>query len=104
MSDPQQNAYLADELEDLRRMWAEGVSAAEIGEWLGRSPAAICSKACRLKLPARTLSQAGKERCPECGNAGRVAKSGRPLDACPRCAAEAEAEYQQRFLYREAAE
>ena len=104
MSDPQQNAYLPDELDDLRRMWSEGISAAKIGEWLGRSPAAICSKAGRLKLPARVLSHAGKERCPECGNAGRIAKSGRPVDACPRCAAEAEVEYQQILMHREAAE
>ena len=84
----------------------------EARDWLlsgGQDFVTVCGKARRLNLPARVVSMAGHGRCPERGNAGYVSyrlKSERVVDACPRCAAEAETAYQQhqRAAYREAAE
>lgn len=42
-----------DNIATLRRLWAEGLSAAEIGRRIGVSKNAVVGKAHRLRLPAR---------------------------------------------------
>ena len=47
------NAWTGERLDELKKLWAEGLSISQIGEALGVSRNAIAGKAHRMGLPKR---------------------------------------------------
>jgi len=65
------NVWTDERLDELKKLWAEGVSISQIGEALGVSRNAIAGKAHRMGLPKRpspiSKSKAEKNRACCCG-------------------------------------
>ncbi|WP_458093954.1 GcrA family cell cycle regulator [Roseomonas sp. WA12] len=77
--------WSAEAIEQLRALWAEGHSTAEIGRRMGISKNAVVGKAHRLHLPARP-SPIQREQATAGNTSPRVAA---PATAAPRPAAPA---------------
>ena len=72
--------WSAEAIEQLRALWAEGHSTAEIGRRMGISKNAVVGKAHRLHLPARP-SPIQREKIPAAANAAAPNEAPRPVAA-----------------------
>ncbi|MBI0538948.1 GcrA cell cycle regulator [Roseomonas sp. KE2513] len=70
--------WSAEAIEQLRALWAEGHSTAEIGRRMGISKNAVVGKAHRLHLPARP-SPIHREQAPAVATASTASEAPRPV-------------------------
>lgn len=62
----------AEQIDDLRQMWTDGVSTEDIAETLGRSVSSVLTQAVRIGLPRRA-SSGRKPRNPEVNKEKKLA-------------------------------
>ncbi|WP_043830254.1 GcrA family cell cycle regulator [Muricoccus aerilatus] len=74
--------WSAEAIEQLRALWAEGHSTAEIGRRMGISKNAVVGKAHRLHLPARP-SPIHREQAPAVAAASTASEAPRPVASPP---------------------